>query len=156
MGELEHEVVRMELVEEGYELAPAALLDHLSAVVPEAEMHRALGSLAYRVEDSVDRACGHRGVGWAAGNVRLVDLDRGARKVDHLLGELICDREEERLEIAVVAVEKRAREHVRARERELEGAAGDGSRAFTIGEEVERAFLDRAYDDAGGLRSKPH
>jgi hypothetical protein len=43
-----------------------------------------------------------------------------------------------------VVVEQRAREHVGARDGELEEATRDGGGALAIGEEVERAFAERA------------
>ena len=70
--------------------------------------------------------------------------------------EDIGDRHRQRVEVVVVLVEQRAREHVGAGERELERPAGDAGGARAIAEQVQRAFRERPVDHGGGLAPELH
>ena len=78
------------------------------------------------------------------------------RQAGHLGGEHFAERHRQLVEIAVVLVEQRAREHVGARDGELERAARDRRGALAVGEQIERAFAERAVDDARGLAAEAH
>ena len=156
VGEFEDEVVSVEGVEEIKEGLPVALLDRLAAVVAEAEVDGALGLVVDGVEDEVHRSGGEGSVFGVAGDVGFVDLDAGGGEAGHLGGEDVAEGHGEFVEAAVVVVEQRAREHVGARDGELEVTAGDGGGALAIGQQVEGAFAEGAGDNASGLAAETH
>ena len=154
MRHFEYEVIDVELIQEGRQRAPFALLNGLSAVIAEAEMH---GAFALEgIKNTIDRGGCQRGVGGIARDVGFVDLQAVARQAGDLLCENAGDRHQESLEIAVVVIQQGARQHVRAGDGELERTAGNTGGEFAIGEEVERALGKGRLHDAGGLAAELH
>ena len=154
--QFEDEMIRVQRVEEICQFLPVALLDRLSAIIAEAEMHGALRALVDRVQHHVHRRGRQRAVTRIAGNVGLVDLDAGRRQPAHLRRQHLGQRHRQLREVAVVVIEQCPREHVGARDRELEGPAAHRRRALAVGEEIEGAFAERAGDHARRLAPETH
>src|SRR5213079_44522 len=126
---------------------PVTLLNRLSTVVAETEMHRLLDTRG--VQYAIDRFGGKRAVGRIAGNVGLVHLHAGATQIAHLRRERIGDGQGELGEIVIVFVEQGSGEHVGTGERELDWSARNARRAGTVFRQVQDAFGDRPGDDRG-------
>src|ERR1043166_1410511 len=147
-------MVGMKTVEKRNQRGPCAFLNRLPAVVAETEVHGGLvaagPTVTRRIEHAVDGRGRERRVGGIAGNVRLVHLYAGATQLTHLRRERIGGVERELLEIVVVLVEQRPRQHVGAGNRDLERPARHAGGARAILGQIQRPFSDRAGGDSGG------
>ena len=134
MRHFEHQVIDVQLIEEAVSARHSPFCNGLSAVVAEAEMH---GALAVEgVEHAVD----------GGGRQRARRRDCRGCWPHPLAGSRTAGRRpaaprtsaiaiSESLEIAVVVIQQRARQHVRAGDGELERPAGNAGGEFAIGEE---------------------
>jgi len=121
-GELQHEVVDVQVVEEAKQAGPETALDTLAAVVAEAEVQRAFAAGA--VEHMVDRLVCPDGVLWVAGEIGLVHLqDRRVDRLD-LAAQHLGDGHGQTGQVAIVAVQQRFRQHVGCGHGELERTRG--------------------------------
>jgi hypothetical protein len=90
-----------------------------------------------RIEHAIDRGCGQRAIARVAGDVGLVHLEAIAGQSRDLLRQHSRDRHHQFVKRAVVAVQQRARQHVRAGHRELERPARDCCRELAIGQQIQ-------------------
>jgi hypothetical protein len=146
----------VERVEKRDQLLPISLLDGLTAVVAEAEVHRAFRAGVDRVEHEIHRRGRERPVGGIARDIGLIHLNALGGQSADLAGEHLAQRHREGVKVAVVMVEQRAGQHVRAGDGELEWSARDRGCALAVGEQVERTFAERAGNDTGRLAAESH
>ena len=78
MSQLEDKMVRLQSIQEADQAPPGAVLDNLPSIIPKAEVHSLLHSLADTLKDLVDRRGGKRSILGVAGDVRFIDLQAGA------------------------------------------------------------------------------
>ena len=150
----QHDVVGMQRVQVVHQLVPGALLHRLPAVVAEAQVH---GRRArHRVEHAVDGRCGPLPFVGVARQVGLVDLHDVGVEVLHLLGQRVGNGMRHLRRVAVVLVDQRLGQHVRAGDGELEGARRQrlGPRAGQ--RQVQAAVADGADHRAGRAGAELH
>ena len=138
----------------GYQLAPATLLNGLSAVIAEAEMYRRLALDG--VEHSVDRSGRPFPLLGMAGQVRFIELHDLGVDVPDLLRQHIRDRHAKRGCVLVVLVQNRLGQHVRAGDREFEREGCHRLCAGTGIRKIKRTAAQRSIDDGGRPRPEAH
>ena len=153
-GELQHQVVHVQVVEEAEQAGPEAALDALAAVVAEAEMQRAFTARA--VEHMVDRLIRPGGVLRVAGQIGLVDLEDGRVNGLDLAAQHFSDGHGQAGQVTVVSVQQRLRQHVGRGHGELERDRCQLLHHLPAGGQVQFAFADGAFDHAGRLRAEAH
>ncbi len=154
MRHFQDQVIHMELVQEVDERPPLAALDGLASVVAETQVHGALA--IERVEHAVDRCGRERRVVRIAGYISFVHLQALAGQSGHLLRQHVCHRHHQRVETAIMPVEQCARQHIGAGHGELERTARHRRREFAIGQQVERPFTQRPFDNPRGFAPELH
>ena len=131
------------------------LLDGLAAVVAEAEMHGACGRSKASSTRLMAAAASGRVAG-IAGDVGLIHLEAIAGQAGHLLRQHVRDGHDQGFEIAVMAVEQRAGQHVGAGDGEFEGPPATPAASSQSASRLSDAFAEGAFDHARRLAAEPH
>jgi hypothetical protein len=129
MRVLHHDVIDMQAVEIGNQLAPAALLNGLSAVIAETQMHRRFALDG--VKHAVDRRRGPFPLLGMARQIGFIELHDVGIDMPDLLRQHVRDGHAKRARVLVVLVQHGLGEHVRTGDGKFErpGCHGLGARA---------------------------
>ncbi len=146
--ELEYEMVGVQRVQKGDQVAPEPLQHRLPAVVAETDVHRPLVRNA--VQDMVDRLDGPGRVLRVAGDARLVELHGVGIDQLELPPQHGGAVHRHVLDIAVVIVGQQARQHVRPGAGELERCPRQRTGKLRVAGQIQRPVANAADDDAGG------
>ena len=144
----QHQVVGVQRIEKRNQITPEATQHRLSAVVAEADVHRAFVEDA--VEHVVDRIGGPGRILRIAGDTGFVELNSVGFHEFNLTAQDTGNIHGQLGNVFVEAVGHHAREHVWSSARELQRSARELGNEFIVAREVERAFANLADHHAGG------